>query len=241
VSPAEGLVGSFNQDHSAACPPAQASRPERPPALRGQSNDSSATLGDASRSLVRGTLTQDPQFVPQKTHFAHVFNMARKSLFAKGVLSSAEDNAENASSLSSRLRRAHLPPDFESSIEPILDLGHEKASRILSEYADTIHPVWPCVELATIRKHLDYVFLCSEATSAQGDISEQISISTTSIDILKAVLGISMLVNNEGTSTLGRHLPRHLDWSVERLVAGADPEIDDIVMAVLLVSSRSRI
>jgi hypothetical protein len=126
--------------------------------------------------------------------------------------------------------------DLEQSAEPILELGFEKATNALSDFVAMFYPLYPCVDLSDVQDHLTYLFMVSaDEIGDQNLLSKQTSITPTSIDIIKAVLGISMLMNGYGDTPLALHLPRYLDWSVENLVIGTSPEVHDVVMAMLMV------
>lgn len=114
--------------------------------------------------------------------------------------------------------------DVEHSARPILDLGYDKAHKVLTDFAETIYPLYPCVEMAAVSKHLTLVFL---STAEQG--AYQIAdyeacgfepLSLMDMDILKAVLGISLLINYDDKSPLARRIFFCLDRSLDRFVMG---------------------
>lgn len=216
-------------------------------ALKDRPNESPGTTTGTTgchtgRSVCEGGQGRNVKFALHQTSFAHAFNVARSLLESKGVLQPETANAHNHKSLLSRFRMSSSSPDLDQAAEPILDLGFERARCALSDFVRMIYPLYPCVDLSTTQKHLTYLFIDStQEMPNQDDHSEQNLITMTSIEILKAVLGIAMLANGNEDAPLALHLPRYLDWSAESLIAGIGPEVDDIVMGMLMVSSPTKI
>jgi hypothetical protein len=170
------------------------------------------------------------------TSFVNILNLAKSSLEANGVVQ-PEAIIIDLPHIRERFRVAPSPyADFAQSAQAISDLGFERATDVLSDFAKTLYPLYPCVDLSFARNHLAYVFIDSVShieDDAPG--SDPISVSLAGLDILKAILGTTMLVTGSKNEPLALHLPRYLDWSCGRVITGNGPEIHDIVMAMLLV------
>jgi hypothetical protein len=175
--------------------------------------------------------------VSDPTSFIHTFHLAKSSLEAHGVVQ-PETNPANPPDLRRRYRIVSSPyADFAQSAEAVSNLGYERATNVLSDFVGMLYPLYPCVDLAVVQEHLNYVFI--DSITQIGDdtsISDPISISLAGLDILKAILGTTMLVNGSEIEPLALHLPRYLDWSCGNVVTGNGPELHDAVMAMLMVS-----
>jgi hypothetical protein len=129
--------------------------------------------------------------------------------------------------------------DLEAIGETIRDLGHDQASSALSSFIENIYTVYPCVEPSSLWNHLREIFR-DEINSEDISLPETM-VTTIDIDVLKAALAISFLVNNRKDRTLARYLLRHLHWSVEKMLVGNGPALEDAIMALLLVSRLPRL
>lgn len=231
--------------------------PERPPtpsnevARRASEDWSSLLLCDPtqpspSSSQTNGSLTASFEspgvhanngmpFPVRRSSFTHTFNLAKSCLEANGVVEPAEQNVEEGSNTAARLTiEQPLASDFHHYAEPVLYLGYDRARQIFSTFSRTIHPIYPCVDLSAAGWLLDALFGCSTEKKI-NETSQPPRISLTRIDILKALLGLTLLVEGDDTSPLALHLQRYIDWKVEKLVMGRGPDVDDIVMATLMV------
>lgn len=231
--------------------------PERPPtsgnevARRASVDWSSLLLCDPTRpspssSQTNGSLNASLQspgahtnngipFPVRRSSFAHTFNLAKSCLEANGVVEPAEQNVQEGSNTAARVAiEQPLASDFHHYAEPILHLGYDRARQIFSTFSRTIHPIYPCVDLSAAGWLLDALF-GSSTEKKINETSQPPPVSLTRIDILKALLGLTLLVEGDDTSPLALHLQRYIDWTVEKLVMGRGPDIDDIVMATLMV------
>lgn len=176
-----------------------------------------------------------------QTSFVNILNLAKSSLEANGVVQ-PEAIVIEPPHIRERFRVAPSPyVDFAQSAQAISDLGFERATDVLSDFSKTLYPLYPCVDLSVARNHLAYVFIDS-ISHIQDDASgsDPISVSLAGLDILKAILGITMLVAGSENEPLALHLPRYLDWSCDRVLSGNGPEIHDVVMAMLLVRQSAK-
>ncbi|KAH7231595.1 uncharacterized protein BKA55DRAFT_667378 [Fusarium redolens] len=178
----------------------------------------SLALNEPSRHSHSGSLNSSPPSsgVPvsdgkspaaRRSSFVDTFNLAKSCLEANGIVRPAEkDDVQGPNRAQSLVLEKPLAFMFEDCAESILELEYDRARRLFSTFVDTIYPIYPCSP----------------------------PISVTKVDILKALLGLTLLVEDDTTSPLARHLQRHVDWTVEKLVTGTGPDMDDIVMATLM-------
>lgn len=204
-------------------------------------NHSTATTDGAISSKTGSALLPSrpggTKHASDPTSFVHTFHLAKSSLEAHGVVQ-PETNSAKPPDPRRRFRVVPSPyTDFAQSAEAVSDLGYERATDVLSDFVRMLYPLYPCVDLAVVQEHLNYVFIDSVSRIEDDtSISDPISISLAGLDILKAILGTTMLVNGSEIEPLALHLPRYLDWSCGKVVTGNGPEIHDAVMAMLLVS-----
>ncbi|KEF54583.1 uncharacterized protein A1O9_09025 [Exophiala aquamarina CBS 119918] len=235
LSPAADCSMFSNDNQPALAPPLLPSVVGTASFHSGHLKDGPARSHGASIPLAQGAPGKDAHFSPHKGHFAYAFALAKSSLLANGILSPSDAPPGEVPPVTRQARRAPAPLDMEASIEPVAELGIDKARLVLAEFTDTILPIWPCVDLSVLQQTLDEVFRdCTREPQDHIINLEPIAMSATAIDTLKAALGISMLVNGEETAPLARHLPRYLDWSIESIVMGSEADIPNLVLAVLL-------
>ncbi|KAF9768163.1 hypothetical protein IL306_014560 [Fusarium sp. DS 682] len=173
----------------------------------------------------------------RRSSFVNTFNLAKSCLEANGIVRPAEkDDLQGPNRAQSLVLEKPLAFMFEDCVESILELEYDRARRLFSTFADTIYPIYPCVDLDSAGWLLDALF--GRATrEGNNHTSQSPPINVTKVDILKALLGLTLLVEDDTTSPLGRHIQRHVDWTVEKLVTGTGPDTDDIVMATLMGAS----
>ena len=198
---------------------------------------SSQTNGSLNTSFQTSGVhaNDDMPLAVRRSSFVHTFNLAKSCLEANGIVGPAEQNLFGGSNTGACLALERpLASDFDEYVGSILDLGYDRAKRLFSTFAGTMHPIYPCVDLSAAEWLLDALFRGS-AGKRTNETSQPPPISLTKIDILKALLGLTLLVEGDGASPLALHLQRYIDWTVEKLIIGRGPDIDDIVMATLMV------
>lgn len=185
------------------------------------------------RSAVPRPGTSAINYACPSTSFVHTLSIARSLLEAEGVVQPETQRVEQAPEVVRRYAGGYFrTSEFAYSAGPILDLGFEKVSSAFSEFVQTIYPLYPCIDIAAVSSHLTAIFLHSADQMADPETD---SLTIMDIDILKAVVGVSLLVNGRESSPLAIHLPRYLDWSLQKFLMGSGPQAQDIVLTVLLV------
>ncbi|KAF4337271.1 glutathione S-transferase [Fusarium beomiforme] len=170
----------------------------------------------------------------RRSSFVDTFKLAKSCLEANGIVRPAEkDDVQGPNRTQSLVLEKPLAFMLEDCAESILELEYDRARRLFSTFVDTIYPIYPCVDLDSVGWLLDALF--GRATrEGNNQTLQSPPINVTKVDILKALLGLTLLVEDDTTSPLARHLQRHVDWTVEKLVTGTGPDTDDIVMATLM-------
>ena len=206
--------------------------------------EASSLFTQANRGLTPSSIDRtaiwDQQYPSPSspTNFKHTLKVARASLEAEGVVQPETQQSRRTLAKQPRLMGIYSPVgDFEYAARPVLDLGYDKACKAVSDFAETIYPLYPCVEMSAVSRHLTLVFLSSAEQGANSPTDyEADTLSLMDMDILKAVLGISLLINYNDGSPLARHLSRYLDWSMEKFLMRRSSQPYDIVIVMLLVS-----
>ncbi|PCG89350.1 Transcription factor [Penicillium occitanis (nom. inval.)] len=170
----------------------------------------------------------------RRSSFVDTFNLAKSCLEANGIVRSAEkDDVQGPNRAQSLVLEKPLAFMFEDCAESILELGYDRARRLFSTFAETIYPIYPCIDLDSTGWLLDALF-GRTAREGNNHTSQCPPINVTKIDIIKALLGLTLLMEDDTTSPLGRHIQRHVYWTVEKLITGTSPDTDDIIMATLM-------
>ncbi|KAF5639301.1 hypothetical protein F52700_4153 [Fusarium sp. NRRL 52700] len=165
----------------------------------------------------------------RRSSFVETFSLARSCLEANGIVDEVEKDVQASTSKPCLTLEQILAFASDDCLEPILEMGYEKARQLFITFAETIYPVYPCVDLQSTEVVLDAVF-----GRPTNHMSQPTSINLTKIDILKTLLGLTLLVEDDNGSPLAHHLQRYIDWSLEKVLMSCGPTIDDVSMATLM-------
>ncbi|KAF5604319.1 glutathione S-transferase [Fusarium pseudocircinatum] len=200
----------------------------------------STTLNETARQPARtgnnlGASLQSPAATDRspaarRSSFVDTFSLARSCLEANGIVDEVEKHVQDSTSKPCLTLEQCLASASDDCLDSVLDLGYEKSRLLFITFAETIYPIYPCVDLHSTELVLDAVFGRSASHTSQPT-----SISLTKIDVLKTLLGLTLLIEEDNTSPLARHLQRYVDWSVEKALMSRGPTIDDVVMATLMM------
>jgi hypothetical protein len=119
----------------------------------------------------------------------------------------------------------------------LLELGHEKVTRLFTIFRDEVYPFYPCVNLDLGYEAVSDVFSLLKNTS-HGFI---LNVDMIDVEITKAVVAIALLLRDDTHSPLASDLQGQLVWSVDSCFDQEKPQIEDIIMAVLMVSYSVRL
>ncbi|KAF5547721.1 hypothetical protein FMEXI_5047 [Fusarium mexicanum] len=178
---------------------------------------------------LRSPATTERSPTARRSSFVDTFSLARSCLEANGIVDQVEKQVHGSTSKPCLTSEQTLVSAGDDCLEPILELGYEKARHLFITFAETIYPIYPCLDLHSTEMVLDAVFGRSASHTSQPT-----SISLTRIDVLKTLLGLTLLIEDDNGSPLARHLQRYVDWSVEKALMSRGPTIDDVVMATLM-------
>ncbi|KAF4434144.1 hypothetical protein FACUT_7996 [Fusarium acutatum] len=165
----------------------------------------------------------------RRSSFVETFSLARSCLEANGIVDEVEKDVQSSPSKPCLTLEQCLAYASDDCLESVLALSYERARHLFINFAETIYPIYPCVDLQSTEVVLDAVF-----ERSADHPSQPASITLTKIDVLKAILGLTLLIEDDNTSPLARHLQRYVDWSVEKVIMGGGPDIDDVTMATLM-------
>ncbi|KAI1029999.1 hypothetical protein LB504_010402, partial [Fusarium proliferatum] len=188
-----------------------------------------AQTGNNLGASLQSPAATDRSPTARRSSFVNTFSLARSCLEAKGIVDQAEKDVQGSTNKPCLTLEQSLASANDDCLESVLDLGYERARNIFITFAETIHPIYPCVDLQSTEQVLGAVF-----GRSAGHTSQPASITLTKIDVLKALFGLTLLIEDDNTSPLARHLQRYVDWSVEKVVTGGGPDVDDVTMATLM-------
>ncbi|KAJ5359421.1 uncharacterized protein N7496_011834 [Penicillium cataractarum] len=120
---------------------------------------------------------------------------------------------------------------------PLLELGHAKVTRLFTIFRDEVYPFYPCVSLDLGRNAINAVFSLFKNTSHVVIIN----VDMIDVEITKAVVAIALLLRDDTGSSLTSDLEGQLIWSIESCFDQEKPQIEDIVIAILLEPQESYI
>lgn len=133
----------------------------------------------------------------------------------------AGDELASADVLISLLQAAH----------PVLELGHTKVTQLITIFKDEVYPIFPCVRIQLGHHIVDILY--SLLNRIQHEATWNLEV--IDVELTKTMVAIAMLVKNDTQSTLAADLEDHLLWSVDSCYDQDLPQIEDIIMATLLV------
>jgi hypothetical protein len=129
------------------------------------------------------------------------------------------------------------PPDTTMALlraaRSVLDVGYDAVSHYMTIFKLEIYTVYPCISLDFAQQKIDTIFKISSATT--NTEAEDLEIDLIDVEIMKVVLAIAMLTEDNETS-LSSDIESHLIWNVDQNMKQETAQIEDIIIASLLVS-----
>jgi hypothetical protein len=116
--------------------------------------------------------------------------------------------------------------------QPVLELGHDKTTQLVTTFINEIYPIYPCISLTLAQDLVNTVFSLLNRIPYDGTYNLEV----IDVEIMKSVLAIALLVRQETQHPLAADLEGQLLWSVDACYDQEHPQIEDIIMATLLVS-----
>lgn len=115
----------------------------------------------------------------------------------------------------------------------VLDVGYDAVSHYMTIFKLEIYAVYPCISLDFAQQKIDTIFKISSATT--NSEAEDLEIDLIDVEIMKVVLAIAMLTEDKETS-LSSDIESHLIWNIGRNMKQETAQLEDIIIASLLVS-----
>ncbi|KFY86577.1 hypothetical protein V500_07540 [Pseudogymnoascus sp. VKM F-4518 (FW-2643)] len=185
-------------------------------------------------SLARRRLqSEDAEFrdTTSPANFVHSLNLARSVLEQRGVLSTPGQN--NASRQVSK--DTAQSPDINAALlraaRPVLDVGYEAVLHLVTIFNLEIYTTYPCIDLDFANEKIDAIFRISSDSS--NEEAEDLEIDLIDVEIMKVVLAIAMLTEDNGSS-LSSDIESNLIWSTDINMKEETAQLEDIIMASLL-------
>jgi hypothetical protein len=166
------------------------------------------------------------------TDFQYTLNLTQDALRARD-LTPPQDSASGHHSVVDD--ESKYPDDLITLLQaarPVLELGHEKVTQLFTIFKDEVYPIYPCVSLELGYGALDAIF--SHLTHAATGATSKLDM--IDIELTKAVSAIALLIRGDTQNPLAFDLEAQLAWSVDSCFDQEKPQVEDIVMATLLVS-----
>ncbi|KAJ6105106.1 hypothetical protein N7523_010180 [Penicillium sp. IBT 18751x] len=120
---------------------------------------------------------------------------------------------------------------------PVLELGHERTTQLFTIFKDEVYPLYPCISLKLGYDAVNAIFSLL-TYSSPGAIQ---NVDMIDVEITKSVVAIALLVRGDIQSSLASDLESHLLWSVDSCYDQEQTQVEDIIMATLLVSRAARL
>lgn len=171
--------------------------------------------------------------VQSVTNFKYTMSLTRAVLEAEGLPSPpppftgtypsiAVDEFKSPDTLITLLQHAR----------PIFDLGHEKVTQLLAVFKNEIYPLYPCISLELAQDLVNSLFSLLSPVPHSATYNVEI----IDVEIMKSVMAAALLTGYDAQSPLAADLESQLVWSVDSCLDQEQPQIEDIIIAALLVS-----
>ena len=122
--------------------------------------------------------------------------------------------------------------------EPIVNLSYDEAVLYLDLFIAEVLCMYPLICHVDLRAKLDTLFETFQQQNSA--LSRTHHLTSMDIEHLKVVLAIGASSREKDDSLLGQHLESYLLWHLESCFDQGDPGLDDIMMAILMVSWGTR-
>lgn len=168
-----------------------------------------------------------------RTDFQYNLSLTQDALRARDLTPPQDDSANGHHSVADD--ESKYPDALITLLQaarPILELGHEKATHLFTIFKDEVYPIYPCISLDVSYGVVDAIF--SHLTNTAPGATLQLDM--IDVELTKSVLAIALLIRGDTQNVLAFDLEGQLAWSVDSCFDQENPQVEDIVMATLLVS-----
>lgn len=170
--------------------------------------------------------------VQSLTDFKYTLSLTRGVLEAKGLPSPPVFTGGHPSLAVDELKSPDALITLLQNARPVVDLGHEKATQLLAVFKNEIYPLYPCISLELAQDSVDSLF----SLLSRVPHSATCNVEIIDVEIMKSVMAVALLTRDDMQSPLATDLESQLLWSVGSCLDQEHPQIEDIIMATLLVS-----
>lgn len=170
--------------------------------------------------------------VQSLTDFKYTLSLTRGVLEAKGLPSPPVFTEGHPSLAVDEFKSPDALITLLQNARPVLDLGHEKATQLLTVFKNEIYPLYPCISLELAQDSVDSLF----SLLSRVPHSATCNVEIIDVEIMKSVMAVALLTRDDMQSPLATDLESQLLWSVGSCLDQEHPQIEDIIMATLLVS-----
>lgn len=162
----------------------------------------------------------------------HTLSLTQDAMRERGLLSPPHSQDGAHPFAQDELKFPDALINLLQATRPLLMLGHERVDHLFTIFRDEVYPFYPCVNLNLGRDNVNAVFSLLKDTS-NGAI---LNVDIIDVEITKAAVAIALLLRDDTQSPLASDLEGQLVWSVDSCFDQEKPQIEDIIMAMLLVS-----
>lgn len=169
--------------------------------------------------------------------FVYSFDVAKSNLETKGF------------PLSPELRRPQEPrngnnPESQSiskaelwhSASPIMELGEDRCIRLLTLLQETVYDMYPCFDFTAANHTVSDLFRLGFNWPERGHpLDKRNTLTTKRLDIVKGLLALALRIDDAEQDFLLWNLESNISWSMDLCSIHAKPDMDDVLMAALMV------
>lgn len=170
--------------------------------------------------------------------YVHLLGLARDVLIQKGLFEGSRDcvDAEvRATSEGANITARATTDEILRAANPIIHLGHDKALRYQTTFIDHVHSAYPCTNLTVADERIKALY-SARTPPGGGNRFQDLGLDVIDVEIMKVAFAIAMILESETDNPLCCDLMAHLLWNVDSIFNEERPQLEDVIMATLLVS-----
>lgn len=162
----------------------------------------------------------------------HTLSLTQYAMRERGLLSPPHSEAGPPPTIRDDLKFPDALISTLQAARSLLELGHAKVAQLFTIFRDEVYPFYPCINLELGNEAVNAVFSLFKDTSH----GVTVNVDMIDVEITKAVVAIALLLRDDTQSPLASDLEDQLIWSVDSCFDQEKPQIEDVVMSILLVS-----
>lgn len=170
------------------------------------------------------------------TDFRYTLKLTQDAIRARGLPSPPDFKPGYRSVSEDGLKFPDALINLLQAARPILELGYERVIQSFRVFRDEIYPLSPCISLKIGQQVIGAVF----SLQAHGSSAALSNLDVIDVEILKSVVAIALLVKGDIQTPLASDLEGQLMWNVDSCFDQEQIQIEDIILATLLVSCSTR-